>query len=70
MATMRSLQNAVHHTDTRTQHQMNVMGDTYCAKVAYKILDTVCKDEDKPIYVLKKEVENLYSGPMVDATPR
>ena len=70
MATMRSLQNAVHHTDIKTQHQMNLMGDAYCPDVAYKILDRVCEDEDEPVYALKREVESLYSGPMVGATPR
>ena len=70
MATMTSLQNAVQNTNTRTQHQMNVMGDAYCPDVAYKILDNVCEDEDQPIFALKNEVESLYSGPMVNATPR
>ena len=67
---MKSLQNATNHVDQRTQHQMNLMGDSYCSVVGRKILETVCEDHDEEILNLKNGVDSLFTGPMAGATFR
>jgi len=70
MATLRSLQNAIHMVPSREQERGNRFGDCYSKKESLKILKNACDDHDAPVKAMRDGVTSLYTGGMVGASDR